>query len=444
MAKLIVFFVMVFLAVLSIIAYLNKGSVDLTLWEGYTYPIPVIALILASTAVGILSMTIIVIFRGASRYFDSWQVQRLQKKEAKIRDSYGKALEAFYAFRYEEAEELFLKIKEDDPSNIDAVLRLGDIYYAKKEYEKSREMYMKAMDIKPRSIEVLLSLERVSEVQRKWQDAIKYLDSILEIDAENLNILHKKRDIYERNSKWEEVNEVQARIQKCKLSPEDEKKENENMLGYKYELARHYLNTGATDKASRTLRHIIKTDKDFTAAYLAIADAHEKEGNLKEAESVLRKGFEATSSLVILARLEDYYITGGEPGTIIDIYQKALQNNNKSIKLQFFLAKLYFRLEMIDHALETLNVIDATSMDYPELHVLFGNVYERRSEYENAIAKFKKALNADEPLVVPFCCSNCSSHTMDWSGRCPDCKSWNTYILDINEACKLKQRQSST
>jgi tetratricopeptide (TPR) repeat protein len=444
MAKLIVFFIMLFLVVLSLLAYLNKGIVDLTVWEGHTYPIPVIALILASTAVGILSMTIIAIFRDARRYFDSWQVQRLQKKEEKIRDSYSKALEAFYAFRYEEAEELLMKISEDHPSNIEAILRLGDIYYAQKEYAKSREMYMKAMDLKPRSIEVLLSLERVSAVQRKWQDAIKFLDNVLEIDAENLIILHKKIDIYERNNKWEELIEVQTRVLKCKLSPDDEKKENENMLGYKYEMGRHYLNTGETDKALKTLRNIIKTDKDFTAAYLAIAEAHEKEGNLKEAESILRKGFEATSSLVVLAELENYYIAEGQPGTIIDIYQKALQNDNKSIKLKFFLAKLYFRLEMIDHALETLNVIDATAMDYPELHVLFGSVYERRSEYENAIAEYKKALNADKPLVVPFCCSNCNSHTMDWSGRCPACKSWNTYILDINEACKLKERQSST
>jgi uncharacterized integral membrane protein len=58
MAKLIVFFIMLFLVVLSLLAYLNKGIVDLTVWEGHTYPIPVIALILASTAVGILSMTI--------------------------------------------------------------------------------------------------------------------------------------------------------------------------------------------------------------------------------------------------------------------------------------------------------------------------------------------------------------------------------------------------
>jgi tetratricopeptide (TPR) repeat protein len=441
MAKLTVFFVVLFFAVLSVIAFFNKASVDLTVWKGVTYEdVPLIAVILASTAVGVLSMFIVAAIRDARRYVDSWQVQRQQKKESKIQDSYSKGLEAFHAFRHEEATELFTRVIENDPAHLNALLRLGDISFNRQDFIKSEDFYIKAKEIKPRSIEVFLSLEKVSEAQQKWQETIKYLDNILDIDDENTNILYKKRDIYERNKKWEELLDVQHKILKCKLPDDEEQEENKKLLGYKYESGRYYLETGATDKAVKTLKNIVKQDKNFTAAYLALADAYMKDGSNKEAQDILMKGYEETSSLVFLVRLEDHFITEGEPGTIIDIYQKAVQKNQSDWKLQLFLAKLYYRLEMIDYAFDTIDAMDTTAFDNPDLHALLGSVYERRSEYEKATAEFKKALNVDKPILVPYCCSNCNYISEEWSGRCPECRSWNTF----NEICKIQKRPSST
>ncbi|HDH53773.1 MAG TPA: DUF1049 domain-containing protein [Nitrospirae bacterium] len=445
MTRLTVFFLVIFLVLLSLLSFFNKASVDLTVWKGVTYEdIPVIALIFISAAVGIVSMFIIAAVRDARRYVNRWQLQRKQKKAYRIQESYSKGLEAFFVSRYEEARELFTRVIESDPSHLNALLRLGDIAFNEKDFVKAKDYYLKAEELKPRSIEVLLSLEKVSEAQQKWRETIQYLDSILKIDGENTNILYRKRDIYERNRKWEELIEVQHKILKCKLSAEKEREENKKLLGYKYELGNYYLKTGSTDKAIKTLKSVIKSDKDFIAAYLALAGAYLKDGNNKEARTILMKGYEETSSIVFLTRLEDYFIIEGEPGTIIDIYQKAIQKDGKDLRLQFFLAKLYYRLEMIDYALDTINAIDSSAFDYRDLHVLLGSVYERRSEYEKAVNEFKKALKVEKPLLVPFCCSDCKYISNEWSGRCPECKSWNTFIFDTDEICKIRKRQSST
>jgi uncharacterized integral membrane protein len=130
MAKLTVFFVILFLALLSVFAFFNKGSVDVTIWNGMTYEsVPLIALILVSTSIGIFTMFIIAAFRDARRYLDSWQLQRLKKKEDKVEESYSKGYEAVLADRYEEAEELFTRVVGDEPEHVNALLRLGDIYY---------------------------------------------------------------------------------------------------------------------------------------------------------------------------------------------------------------------------------------------------------------------------------------------------------------------------
>lgn len=445
MAKFTVFLVIMFLTVLSVFAFFNKGSVDVTIWKGMTYEsVPLIALVLISTSVGIFTMFIIAAVRDARRYLDSWQVQRMKKKEAKIEESYSKGCEAMFAERYEEAEELFTRVIGDEPGHLNALLRLGDIDYSKGDFRKAAIFYLRAKEVKPRSIETLISLAKASEAQFKWQDSIKYLDSLLEIDEHNPGFLYRKRNIYESNNKWEEVLEVQNKILKCKLFPADEERENKELIGYKFELAKHLLTTGEKDKSIKSLKAIIKTDKDFIAAYLTLGDAYIADNNNKEAEDLLLKGYEVTSSPVLLAKLEEHYISIGEPSTIIDLYQKAINKHPNDLSLQFFIAKLYYRLEMIDYASDAINAIDDAAFNQPELHALLGNVYERRSEYEKASKEFKKALNADKLLVVPYCCSKCSYISRKWSGRCPECNDWNTFILDINEICKIQKRQSSS
>jgi tetratricopeptide (TPR) repeat protein len=444
MAKLTVLFLIIFLAVLSLLAFFNKESVSITVWKDVTYEnIPIIGLIFISTAIGILSMFIITAVRDTRRRVEGWHIQRKHKREAKILDSYSRGLEAFLVSKYADAEELFTGVFEHDPSNFNSLLRLGDIYFNRKEFAKAEEFYLKAKEVKPKSIEALLSLEGVAETEEKWSESVKYLDSILHIDSENKKILYKKRDIYEKTNKWEELIEVQHKILKGKLSEEDDKEENRNLLGYKYELGCHYLKEGSVDKAVKNFKSIVKSDKNFAAAYLSLADAYMTEGNNKEAQAILMKGYEETSSMLFLVRLEDHFINNGEPGTIIDIYKKAVQKDEKDLRLQFFLAKLYYRLEMIDYALETINAIDPAAFDYPDLHALVGSVYDRRSEYEKAADEFKKALNVDEPLLVPYSCSNCQYVSHNWSGRCPECRSWNTFLLDTNEICKIQKRQSS-
>jgi len=441
MAKLTVFFVCLFLTVLSVFAFFNKGSVDVTIWKGMTYEgVPLIALVLISTSVGIFTMFIIAAVRDARRYLDSWQVQRVRKKEAKIEESYSKGYEAMFAECYEEAEELLTRVIGDEPAHLNALLRLGDIYYSKGDFRKATNFYLRAKEVKPRSVETLLSLVKSSEAQKKRQDSIKYLDSLLEIDEHNPGFLYRKRDVYESNNKWEEVLEVQGKILKCKLSPKDEERENEKLFGYKFELAKHYLATGEKDKAIKSLKAIIKADKDFVSAYMTLGDAYIADNNNEEAEAHLLKGYDATSSPVLLVRLEEHFISIGEPSTIIDIYHKAIHKYPNDLSLKFFIAKLFYRLEMIDYTSDAIDAIDVAAFNHPELHALLGNVYERRSEYKQAAEEFKKALNAGKLLVVPYCCSSCDHISKKWSDRCPECKEWNSFILDINEICKIQKR----
>ncbi|MEW6600852.1 MAG: hypothetical protein AB1499_07765, partial [Nitrospirota bacterium] len=196
MAKFTVFLLVIFLAVLSLLSFFNKETVNITVWNGVTFEnIPVIAVIFISAATGIISMFLIAVLRDARRHIDNWHIQRRRKKEEKVRDSFTKGMEAFFAARYEEAAELFTGVLEHDHNSIGTLIRLGDIAFFGRDFARAEEYYLRAREVRPKSIEVLLSLEKVAEAQRKWPEAIGYLDNVLDIDSDNVMVLSKKRDI---------------------------------------------------------------------------------------------------------------------------------------------------------------------------------------------------------------------------------------------------------
>ncbi len=437
MTKFIGFMIILMVAALAYLAFLNVGVVTIKLTDTHVYEIPKIALILFSIVVGALSMLAIGAVRDARRYIENLRHLRQHKKELKTQEYYSKGLDAFFASRYDEATEFFKRVLENDPDNVNSLLRRGDITFDNGDMVRARDFYMKAKEIRPQSVEALFSLEKVFESEKKWQEALRYLNNILDIDGENPKALYRKRDIYEMSSNWEDILEVQYSILKSDITPQEKQEENKKLIGYRYEQGLDHLEKGDLDRAKKVFKAVIKLDKNFVAAYLALAESYLNEGKTDRAEEVLVNGYEETSAIVFLVRLEDFFITAGEPGRIIDLYQKAIQKSPGEPKLQFFLAKLYYRLEMIDYAYEAVMSIDTTTIDYPDLHILLGNIYVKRMQQDNAIEEFKKSLHSDKPQFIPFCCTNCDYASKDWVGRCPECKKWNTLSLDVSGTCKI-------
>ncbi|MBI4687955.1 MAG: tetratricopeptide repeat protein [Nitrospirae bacterium] len=437
MTKFAVFLFIIFIIALGYLAILNKDTVSLRLSDTSVYEIPEIALILLASAFGAVSMLFIIAIRDARNYIGNWQGMRQQKKDLRIRESYSRGLDAFIAGKYEEAGDVFNRIIQEDAGHLPSLLRIGDIAFKTSDIAKAKDFYIKAREIQPRNIEVLFSLEKVFESEQKWHEAMRYLDNILEIDEKNPNALYGKRGIYEANKNYEALLDIQHKILKSDIPQKEKQREYKNLLGYKYDLGCQYLEKGELEKAEKTLKSIVKADKGFTSAYLALAETYLRKGDSEEAENILLKGYETRLDSVFLVRLEDFLIGIGEPGRIIDVYQKAIQKNPADPILNFLLAKLYYRLEMIDYAFEKINTaLDNTGVDYPYLHTLLGSIYEKRMQPAKASQEFKKALKVEKPLVVPFCCSDCGHSVKDWAGRCPRCKSWNTFLIDFDGTCK--------
>lgn len=433
MSKLAIFIFVLFIAALAVFAIFNQEVTTVKIPFGKTYETPTIALVLLSGAVGALVMLLVFVVRDTKKFLDSWQYQKKHKKEAKVQELYSKAVNYLHAHHNQnEAKELLGEVLTEEPEYLNALLRLGDIAISEEDFQKAREYYQKAWDLNPQSLEALFALERLMERTGRWPDTLRYIEEILEIDEGNLSALYKKRDILERLDRWDDLIFVQKAIFKNEHTEKDRNRERQNLVGYKYEYGRHSLENGELEKAKKAFRTVLRLEKDFIPATLGLTEVLLREGETEEAINLLEKGYEQTSSMVILSRLEDLLINVGEPARLIRIYKNNLSKNPQDPLMKFFLGKLYYRLEMIDDAFETLTSIDTGGTAYPDLYQLMGNLYMKRNQIDRAVYEFKRALDVYKPVFsLSYRCKDCGYMSSEWSGRCTNCKKWSTYQFNL-------------
>lgn len=435
MGKLSVLILVLFMTALAIFAIYNKEVTTVGIPGGEVYEIPKFALIVLSMVIGALIALVFFIIRDTKRLIDNWQYQKRQRREMKVQELYSKALNSILAHHEDSARDALEGILAELPEHVDALLRLGDIYAAEEEFQKAISYYQKARMINPRNVETLFAIELIMEKTGRWADALKYLEDILELDEDNLSALYRKRDIMEKQSRWDELVYLQKAILKQVHTEKERRREQLNLVGYEYEYGRHSLETGQLEKAKKAFKTLIRLDKDFIPASLGLAEVMLGEGESEEAINLLEKTYEQTSSKIILARLEDLLISLGEPARLISIYEGSIMRSPNDQITRFFLGKLYYRLEMLDDAYDTLVGMDKWGIAYPDLHLLLGNIYMRRNDYGKAADEYRKVIDIKKAARLPYCCTQCGYTLDEWSGRCPDCRQWNTFQLNLEGTC---------
>ena len=359
--------------------------------------------------------------------FVNWRTSRKNKKEEKVQELYAEAVNSVLAKRYQDATVLFQKIIGINPTHINSLLRLGNIFRREKNYAEAIRVHRKAKALEENNREILLALGRDYEVAGRYEEAILSLRDVLRLDANNLTALFHLRDLFISLERWEEAHEIQEKIVNGSLNAET-KRQRVMFLGIKYELGCFFSREGQGEKARRFFKGAIKIDRSFLPPYMGLGELLLNEGKHQNAAEILEKAFELTGNIILLHRLEKLYLDQNSPEQIIRIYQEASQRDPDNKVLRFYMGKLYYRLEMIDDAFDTLAEMESAEERFPDLHKILGNIYVRRGQLELAVEEFKKALNLRKMVVIPYYCPLCDYHTTEWAGRCQRCGQWNSYI----------------
>ena len=438
MAKLFIFLMLIFITIIGLFALENKESIILKIPFSSAYEMPKIALILISISFGAFFIFIVFFIRDTIGLINKIQIQKRQKREEKIKEYYAKALNAIMRDKTSEAKEALQEILNEEPEHIDALIRLGDIAIKEEDFKTALKYYKKAYEFDPKNIIPLLSLEDMMEKMNDNELALKYIDQILSIEPDNLLAHYKMRNILEKLEKWEELINVQKKIIKMVSNTIKKQEEENRLIGYSYEYGRVNLEQGNLEDAERIFSTLIKSHPTFIPSYLGMVEVLISKGEIEDAINLIEKAYFEHKSKILLIRLEDLLISIGDPKRLIQLYIKAINESPNDNELKMLLGRLYYRLEMIDDAIDILESIDTAVYTNPKLHCIKGYLYLRRNQTSKALSSFKELCPENKISSINYSCNICKYQFEEWIGRCSNCGAWNSFQLDFRSCEHIK------
>lgn len=437
MSKIYIFLILIFITIIGLFAMENKDPIILKIPFSAAYEMPKIGLILLSVSCGAFFIFVVFFIRDTANLVNRIQLQKRHKKEEKIKEYYAKALNAIIRDKLPEAKESLQEVLKEEPEHIDALIRLGDLAIREEDYKTALKYYKKAYELDPKNIIPLFSLEDMMEKMHDNELALKYIEQILSIESDNMLAHYKMRNILEKMEKWQELINVQKKI--IKLVPNTRKQEEEyKLIGYTYEYGRVSLEQGDIENSEKIFFSLIKSNPNFLPSYLGMVEVFISKGEVEEAISLIDKVYNEQKSKILLLRLEDLLISIGDPKRLIQFYLRAINNSPNDNELKILLGRVYYRLEMIDDAIEILSSIDATACVNPMLNCIKGILYLRRNQINKALSEFKELCPENKVSSINYKCKVCNSLFDEWAGRCSVCKSWNSFEIDLR-ACIYSQ-----
>lgn len=432
--KIFVFFFFLFVLVYLYLDHLNPENVKLYIGYGKYYETSVANHVVVSFVLGIIISIIISFFYDLKRTISGWKADRKGRKMEEFTESFEKAKSYVLRGDREKAIDHLDRLIRKTPYIEGPYIYLANLYLSTKEYDKAQEVLNLAETNLGKRETILLKKVQADLAMKDLKNVEEELKQILSINESSIDAMTLLRDFYIKKRDWDNAYDIEKKVRRFIKADE----ENRRFIGIRYAKIQDTFTKryeGNTDKIIKDLKEIIGEDKRFVPAYLLLAEVYKKTGKLNEAGRVYGRGYTKTGHIIFLLKMENLYIDRGDPGVILKIYRRILDISPKNHLITFLYARLCLRLEMIDEAIDMLNMLIAEGVDFKGLHRAMAEAYIHRGEMEKAVEEFRNAFPI-EKVYIPFGCDNCHSNKEEWLDFCDNCFSWNTINVKKEEFLK--------
>jgi lipopolysaccharide biosynthesis regulator YciM len=324
----------------------------------------------------------------------------------------------------------FRQVVNQETKNVDAYLKLGDIFRKKKRFDKALRIH--------KELELRRSLSREEVVDIKKSLALDYMESgnhsqaistlneILKIeDRENwaLKLLLLE---YEESGRWEDAFELRSKFFKQK-----EDKDSSILALYKVFGGKELASRGDYHKARLAYKEALNYDEKCVPAYIFLGDAYYSEQRLDEAVVYWKKLLERVPSAgyLVFNKLEKTLFELGSFGEISEIYEQIYRDNPKDSHALFALASLDEKKGRTDEAQLKYNQILEIDPSFVPARLSLIRIYQEQNEKEKARGMVDQLFEILPAKVDNFICEKCGFSSSEPLWRCPSCKEWNSFNI---------------
>ncbi|HEU4401962.1 MAG TPA: tetratricopeptide repeat protein [Candidatus Polarisedimenticolia bacterium] len=422
-------------AVLSILYTSNRNSLDQPIFFGSGLSMPAWLCFLLVSGVSMLVPLLFGVLRDLRRMVGGLTARRRLKSQQEAEERYLLGIESMLNGREERALEHFTAVLGLDPDHFEALLRAGEVLRTLRRYAEAIEYHRRAARTKEGDLRPLYSLVADYEESGAIENAKGVLNRIIDLNPKrSLNAYRKFRVLYMNEGAWDRAWEIQQKIEgqlsEMGRSTRSEKKYH---LGIRYRLAQGLSDQGKERDAIGILRRLVRMEPSFVPAHLRLGKALAAIEQPEEAVEVWEEGYRATGHPIFLTTIEDHYLKDEQPRKAIEAMKAALWKSKKDIIPRFFLGKLYYRLEMIDEALQQFSLMSGQVTHFPALHYHLAKIMERHGNFREALKELEIVLQETELLKVEYICGTCARKFPAWIDYCDRCGEWNSVGIDFRE-----------
>jgi lipopolysaccharide biosynthesis regulator YciM len=358
---------------------------------------------------------------------------RSRRKEAMpSQRAYLEALKALVAGEDKIAFQRFKQVVTEDTNNVDAYLKLGDLFRKKEQLDKALQVHNEltlryGLSDEVR-VEILKSLAEDYIQAKDWDKGVSTLNDVLRSDHHNLWAKRRLLTCYEELSSWEEA----IRVREESSRDKQEKERNYPVLAlYKVFQGNELASKKEYHKARLAYKEALNYDEKCVSAYLYLGEAYIADRRPEDAITCWRKLLETVpqAGYLIFDRLEETLFEIGSYSEMAEVYDRILKDNPKDIKAMQALALISEKKGRLYEAKDSYKKILEIEPNYLPAQLNLIKIYQETGQAEEAKTALEELSFKLGKRGESFTCSNCGHKSEIPVWKCPTCKEWNSFNI---------------
>ena len=322
------------------------------------------------------------------------------------------------------------QVVTQETKNVDAYLKLGDIFRAKKRFDKAlrihRELALRRSLSPEERLEINKALALDYIESGDHSQGISALTEILKTNDRDAWTLQALLSEFEKTSRWDEAFQLRSRFLKQK-----KEKDNSILALYKVFKGEDLASRGDYHKARLAYKEALNYDERCVPAYILLGDAYYSEQRLDEAVTYWKKLLEIVpkAGYLVFNKLEKTLFELGSFGEISEIYEQIYRENPKDSHALFALASLDEKKGRTEEAELKYGQILEIDPSFLPARLSLIRMYQESNQIDKAKEMVETLFEILPAKVEDFVCEKCGYKSPEPLWRCPGCEEWNSFNI---------------
>jgi lipopolysaccharide biosynthesis regulator YciM len=372
---------------------------------------------------------ILIIICGAAMVFYIAFSRRKKKPDNNSLQAYIEGLRSIISGDDQNA---FVKLRQAvdlDTENMDAYLKLGDLFRKKGMTDKALQIHRELTlrkDVPPELKNEVNKSLAMDYLKAGMNDkAIDLLQPMIKDD--NLREWAESRllDLYLAGKMWDQAEALSRSMTKRKKA-----RESSDLADIKIMIGRELYRKGEYHKARLAFKEALSLNKDNPFPYIYIAESYKKENRLDEAVEYLSKLCEEAPRYAFMAFsiIEEAFFELGRYGEVEELYRDVLNRDPDNIPARIALAGMLEKKGEIQPAENLLRSVLETDSAHPSAAIRLAKILAGEGRSLEGLEILSDMADRVDIEYQIYKCKKCGQSVRKPEPSCPKCNTIGAFI----------------